>query len=150
MFEYNNSGPGHIENATLVLCPLHSTLMADPRSSPGEEEIDCMSVIFEDTVDLEERLINTIQLTGRLITYEEPLESVVKEVLRLFWNGLGVVGIICVKPNIYSITVGDDQVASRILEGNPWFVKGYTFSVKPWRLYHSLDDIDADRVVYFI
>ncbi|KAM2964280.1 hypothetical protein FF2_022083 [Malus domestica] len=123
MFEYNNSGPGHIENATLVLCPLHSTLMADPRSSPGEEEIDCMSVIFEDTVDLEERLINTIQLTGRLITYEEPLESVVKEVLRLFWNGL---------------------------EGNPWFVKGYTFSVKPWRLYHSLDDIDADRVVYFI
>ncbi|KAM1304829.1 hypothetical protein ACFX2I_022173 [Malus domestica] len=93
--------------------------MTDPRSSPGEEEIDCMSVIFEDTVDLEERLINTIQLTGRLITYEEPLESVVKEVLRLFWNGLGVVGIICVKPNIYSITVGEDQVASRILEGNP-------------------------------
>ncbi|KAM2081305.1 hypothetical protein ACFX1T_034958 [Malus domestica] len=34
--------------------------------------------------------------------------------------------------NIYTITIGEEPVVRRLLEGNPWLVKGYFFSVKFW------------------
>ncbi|KAM1152342.1 hypothetical protein ACFX2J_034796 [Malus domestica] len=36
------------------------------------------------------------------------------------------------KENIYITTIGEELVARRLLEGNPWLVKGYFFSVKFW------------------
>lgn len=41
-------------------------------------------------------------------------------------------------------------MAQWILDGNPWFVKGYTFSVKPWPKFHYLDDIAADRAIFWV
>lgn len=84
----------------------------------------------------------------RLIADQEPSQNVVKDVLRYTWNKLGATRVFRAKPNVYSIQVGDEFVAWRILDGNPWFVKGYTFSVKPWPKFHSLDDIEAGRAIF--
>lgn len=37
---------------------------------------------------------------------------------------MGIVKVIKAKANVYPITVGDEAVARRLLDGNPWFVKG--------------------------
>lgn len=52
------------------------------------------------------------------------------------------------KDNKYIIAVGDEVVARKLMEGNLWFVKDYTFSVKLWPLYHSIDDIKLDRAIF--
>ncbi|KAB2632872.1 hypothetical protein D8674_029119 [Pyrus ussuriensis x Pyrus communis] len=56
--------------------------------APNEEELKCMLICFEGSVDLEDRFEN-------------------------------VVRVLKAKPNIYSITVGEEEVAHRILEGEP-------------------------------
>lgn len=63
---------------------------------------------------------------------------------------MGVVRVHRAKLNVYAITVGEEVVARWILEGNPWFIRDYTFSVKLWLTYHSLDDIEADMAVFWI
>ncbi|KAM1616995.1 hypothetical protein TB1_025176 [Malus domestica] len=113
-----------------------------------EEMIDGLSVTFEDNIDLEERGDKNIFLVGRLIADNEPSQTVVKETLKSAWNKMGVVSVQRAKANVYAITVGDEHVARKILEGNPWFIRDYTFSVKFWPSYHSLDDIKVDRAIY--
>lgn len=87
---------------------------------------------------------------GHLIADNEPSEHVIKEVLRNAWNKMGAVKILKAKPNIFAITVGKEAIARRLLERNPWFIKDYTFSVKLWPSYHYLDDIDANRAIFWI
>ncbi|KAB2620545.1 hypothetical protein D8674_037630 [Pyrus ussuriensis x Pyrus communis] len=120
--------------------------MADFQANPVEEEIECMFVCFDDAVDLEEHFEDSIQLAGRLVADQELSESLVNEILQQAWNGSGVVRALKAKPNVYSITVRDRSVVCGILEGNPLF--GYTFSIKPWPLSHSVDDICANHAIY--
>lgn len=63
---------------------------------------------------------------------------------------MGAVKILKAKPNIFAITVGEEAIARRLLEGNPWFIKDYTFFVKLWPAYHYLDDIDGNRAIFWI
>ena len=112
--------------------------------------MDCLNITFEDSLDLEEIFENNIYLVGRLIADNEPSMSVVKKVLRSAWNKMRVVGVQLAKANVYAITVGEEAVAMRILEGNPWFISDYTFPIKLWSSFHSLDDIEADRAVFWI
>lgn len=49
----------------------------------GEDEVEAMSICFEDSLDLEERQENRITLVCLLIADQEPPQSVVKEVLRV-------------------------------------------------------------------
>ncbi|KAI5333955.1 PREDICTED: reverse mRNAase [Prunus dulcis] len=63
---------------------------------------------------------------------------------------MGAVKVVKAKANVYSIIVGDEKVARRLVDGNPWFVKGHTFTTMLWPLYHSLDDIAADMAVYWV
>lgn len=109
-----------------------------------EEAMECLSVSFEDSLDLEERFENNIHLVGRLIADNEPSEHVVKEVLRNAQNKMGAVKILKAKPNIFAITVGEEAIARRLLKGNPWFIKDYTFFVKLWPSYL---DVHAERKV---
>ncbi|RXH85805.1 hypothetical protein DVH24_014400 [Malus domestica] len=112
--------------------------------------IDCLNITLDDNLDLEERFDNSIHLVGRLIADNEPSQNVFKEILRSTWNKMGVVRVLRAKENICASTVGEEEVARKLLEGNPWFVKDYTFFVKLWPSYHSLDDIEADRAIYWI
>ncbi|VVA40746.1 PREDICTED: reverse mRNAase [Prunus dulcis] len=107
---------------------------------PYEDE---MVIHLDDSLDLEERIKCKIVLV-------EPPQTIVKEILRAAWSRMGVVKVNKAKENVYSITVAEKEVASRILDGNPWFIKGYTFTVKLWPLYHSLDDIQADKAIYWV
>ncbi|KAM1271324.1 hypothetical protein ACFX2J_032162 [Malus domestica] len=93
-----------------------------------EEMMDCLNITFEHNLDLEERFDNNIHLVGRLIADNEPSQTVVKEVLRSAWNKMGLVRVQRAKANVYAITVEDEAVARKILEGNPWFTRDYTFS----------------------
>lgn len=74
----------------------------------------------------------------------------VKEVPRAAWNKMGVVRVQRAKANVYAITIGEEAVARKVLEGNPWFMRDYTFSVKLWPSYPSLDGIEVDRAIYWI
>lgn len=47
--------------------------------------------------------------------------------LRQACNDLGVVKVLKAKPNIYSITVGEEKVTHRILEGEPLVYEGVHF-----------------------
>lgn len=61
---------------------------------------------------------------------------------------MGNIKVSRAKLNVYSIQVGDEKVARRILEGNPWFIKGASFTVKFWLVYQSLDDISGNRAIF--
>ncbi|KAM1851055.1 hypothetical protein ACFX13_015167 [Malus domestica] len=115
-----------------------------------EKAMDCLNITFEDSLDLEERFEDNIHLVGRLIADNEPSQYVVNEVLISAWNKMGVVRVQKAKPNVYAITVGEAAVARQILEGNPWFIRDYTFSVKLWSTYHFLDGIEANKAVFWI
>ncbi|RXH72151.1 hypothetical protein DVH24_033689 [Malus domestica] len=110
-----------------------------------DEIIDGLNITLENTLDLEERLDNPIHLVGRLIADHKPSQKVIKEIIRSAWNKMRWIQIIRAKENIYAIMVDKEAVARRFLEGNPWFVKDYTFTVKFWPSFHSFDDIEADR-----
>lgn len=85
--------------------------------------MDCLNITFEDSLDLEERFENDIHLMGRLIADNEPSQTVVKETLKSTWNKMGVVRVLRTKVNIYAITIGEEVVARKIMEGNPWFIR---------------------------
>lgn len=108
-----------------------------------EEVLDELCITLEDNLNLEERFKSIIHLVGKLIADNEPSQIGVNEVLRSAWNKMGVVRILKAKNNIYAITVGKEAVARKLLEGNPWFITDYTFFVKLWPSYHSLDDIQS-------
>ncbi|CAB4313912.1 unnamed protein product [Prunus armeniaca] len=114
---------------------------------PYEDE---MVIHFDDSLDLEERIESKIVLVGLLIAHVEPPQTIVKEILRAAWSRMGVIKVNKAKENVYSITVAEEEVASRILDGNPWFIKGYTFTVKLRPLYHSLDDIQNNTAIYWV
>lgn len=63
---------------------------------------------------------------------------------------MGVVRVQRAKANVCAITVVEELVARKMLEGNPWFIRDCTFSVKLWPSFHSLDNIEVDRAVYWI
>ncbi|KAM1263020.1 hypothetical protein ACFX13_028749 [Malus domestica] len=113
-----------------------------------DEIVDYLNITLEDSLDLEERFDSSIHLVGQLIADHEPSQNVVKETLRSAWNKMGVVRVLKAKDNKYIIAVGDEVVARKLMEGNLWFVKDYTFSVKLWPLYHSIDDIKLDRAIF--
>ena len=113
-----------------------------------EEVEDGLSICLEDRLD--EKPENSIALVSLLIADHEPSQATIKEVLRVAWNCMGAVKVVKAKANVYSIIVGDEKVARRLVDGNPWFVKGHTFTTMLWPLYPSLDDIAADMAVYWV
>lgn len=40
-------------------------------------------------------------------------------------------------------------MASRIIEGGPWNVKGFCFSIRHWPLYHFVNDIEQIHATYW-
>lgn len=112
--------------------------------------LDEMSDHFDRSCDVEERIKNQISLVGLLVADHEPLQSVVKDVLRALWSNMGTIKVLWAKENVYSISVGDEVVARRLMDGSPWFIKGFTFTIKSWPLYHSLDDIIPDRAIFWV
>ncbi|CAB4313582.1 unnamed protein product [Prunus armeniaca] len=62
---------------------------------------------------------------------------------------MGTIEVLWAKENVYSISVGDEAMARRLMDGNPWFIKGFTFTAKSWPLYHSLDII-PDRAIFWV
>ncbi|CAB4303126.1 unnamed protein product [Prunus armeniaca] len=84
------------------------------------------------------------------VAQHEPPQTVIKEVLHFVWNNIRAVKVTKANENVYAITLGEEVVARQLLDDNPWFVKGFSFSVKHWPLYCSLDDIVTDRAIYWV
>lgn len=101
----------------------------------NEEYMDYFSVTFKDSLDLEKRITESVHLVGLLITDVKLSQLIVKDVLRSLWRKMGNIKVSRAKLNVCSILVGDEKVVRRILEGNPWFIKGTPFTVKFWPLY---------------
>ncbi|XP_024161782.1 uncharacterized protein LOC112169072 [Rosa chinensis] len=84
------------------------------------------------------------------MTDEEPGLGGIKAILTGIWKTLGHIRIIRAKKNTYSITVGSEKLASKLIDDSPWNIKGCYFSVRHWPRYHSIDDIEANRAMYWI
>ncbi|CAN6716573.1 unnamed protein product [Malus baccata var. baccata] len=106
----------------------------------GEEELDCLNITLEDSLDFEERLIAD----------HKPYQIVVKEVFRSAWNKMGVARVLRAKANVFAIIVGEEAVARRLMKGNLWFIRDYIFLMKLWPTCHSLDEIEANKAIYWI
>ncbi|KAL6270054.1 hypothetical protein ACE6H2_026965 [Prunus campanulata] len=94
--------------------------------------IDELNYHFDGSCEVQERINNQITLVGLLIADHELPQSLVKNVLRAIWSNMGTIKVMWSKENVYSICVGDEAVARRLLDGNPWFIKGNIFTVKSW------------------
>ncbi|KAK9934097.1 hypothetical protein M0R45_021254 [Rubus argutus] len=107
----------------------------------GDDDIiEAMSVNFDTAVDFLDLDLG-IDLLGFLIADIEPGVGGVKATLLGIWRNFGQIRIIRAKKNVYSIRVGSEKLARRLIDGGPWNVKGFCFSIRHWPLYHSLDDI---------
>lgn len=107
-----------------------------------------MSVNFEESVDLLD-IGAGIDLLGILIADIEPGVGGVKATLLGIWRNLGQIKIMRAKKNIYSIRVGSESLARRLIEGGR-NAKGLCFTIRHWPLYHSVDDIEPSRATYWI
>lgn len=98
-------------------------------SFEDDEIIETMSVVFDQNVDLLD-LRSGIDLLGILIADIEPGVSGVKATLLGIWKNIGQIRIIRAKKNVYSIRVGSQKLATRLIDGGPWNVKVYCFSIR--------------------
>lgn len=112
--------------------------MAHPDPPIDEEYMDYISINFEDSLDLEEMNVDFVHLVGLLIVDQESSQIIVN------------IKVFRAKDSVYSIEVGDEKMARRILEGNPWFIKGGPFTVKLWPMYQSLEEIEANQAIFWI
>ncbi|XP_050379552.1 uncharacterized protein LOC126796881 [Argentina anserina] len=55
-----------------------------------------------------------------------------------------------VKKNTYSITVGSEKLATKLLDDGPWDVRGQCFSVHHWPRSLSLEKMETMRATYWI
>lgn len=114
-----------------------------------DEIIEARSVAFDSNVELPD-LGAGIDLLGFLIADIEPGAGGVKATLLGLWKNIGQIRIVRAKKNVYSISVGSEKLARRLIDGSPWNVKGYCFSLRNWPLHLSIDDIEPTRSIYWI
>ncbi|KAM2411726.1 hypothetical protein ACFXTH_030054 [Malus domestica] len=81
----------------------------------NDDFMDYLSVNLEDSLDLEERNVESVPLVELLVIDVEPSQLIIKDVLRSIWRKMGNIKVLRAKANVYSIEVGDEQVARRIL-----------------------------------
>lgn len=122
-----------------------------PRDIPFEDDeiFETMTVAFDynaDHLDLD----SGIDLLGILIADIEPAAGGVKATLLGIWKNFGQIRIIRAKKNVYSIRVGSQKLATRLINGGPWNVKGFCLSITQWPLYQSIDEIEPNRATYWI
>lgn len=118
---------------------------------PFEDEgiIEAMSVNFDQSVDLLD-MTSGIDLLGYLIADIEPGVGGVKATILGIWRNFGQIRIMRAKKNVYTIRVGSEKLARRLIDYSPWNVRGFCFSIRLWPLYHSIDDLQPTRATYWI
>ncbi|KAH0981110.1 hypothetical protein GBA52_008287 [Prunus armeniaca] len=124
--------------------------MASREQEEDEIMLEELSIRFDDWLELEDKTEESITLVGLLVVDHEPPQSVVKDILHAIWTNMGHIKVMRAKDNVFAITVSDEEVARRLIDGNPWFIKGNPFTIKHWPLYQSLDDIVADRAIFWV
>lgn len=100
--------------------------------------MDYISINFEDSLDLEEMNVDSVHLVGLLIIDQELSQIIVN------------IKVSRAKDNVYFIEVGDEKVARRILERNPWFIKKAPFTIKLWPMYQSFEEIEENQAIFWI
>ncbi|KAK9904635.1 hypothetical protein M0R45_000527 [Rubus argutus] len=134
--------------------------MASSSSFNGEipyeddEIIETMSVCFDQNVDLLDLDVG-IDLLGYLIADIEPGVGGVKATLLAIWRNLGQIRIIRAKKNVYTIRVGSEKLASRLIEGGPWNVKAFAFPFDtghytiPWTTWNQTEPLFGFKLMAF-
>ena len=85
----------------------------------GDDDIiEAMSVNFDTAVDFLDLDLG-IDLLGFLIADIEPGVGGVKATLLGIWRNFGQIRIIRAKKNVYSIRVGSEKLARRLIDGGP-------------------------------
>lgn len=114
-----------------------------------EIELEDLSIELESELEVSES-VSGIQLLGILISDVEPGVGGVKSALQGMWHNLGQIRITRAKKNVFTVTVGDERAARRLIDGAPWNIKGSCFSVRHWPANLSIDEINPHRATYWI
>ncbi|KAL6134631.1 hypothetical protein ACLB2K_066860 [Fragaria x ananassa] len=114
-----------------------------------EEIIEAISCCFEEKANFLDHETG-INLLGILVADEELGMGGIQAKLMSMWKAIGQVRIIRIKKNAYSLYVGSEKLARRLIDDSPWNVKGFCFSVRLWPNHHSFEEIETCRATYWI
>ncbi|KAB2604604.1 hypothetical protein D8674_040074 [Pyrus ussuriensis x Pyrus communis] len=108
----------------------------------NEKYMDYLLITFDDSLDLEERITESVHLVGLLIIDVEPSQLIVKDVHRSLWRKMGNIKVSRAKLNVYSIQAEDEKVLEESGSANDiqWW--------RRWELESPHDDANVDKEVY--
>ena len=91
-----------------------------------------------------------VKLVGKVLTSKVVNRWGVRNIIRAAWKEYGGVEIKWVKDNIFTISVKDESMASKIMEQAPWAVMKKIFSVKKWPSDLALEEIVLETVPFWV
>ncbi|CAB4303387.1 unnamed protein product [Prunus armeniaca] len=90
------------------------------------------------------------KLVGGVIAEKMPNRGAVKNILRSAWKDFGEARITWVQDNLFSITVQDEDMATKILNNGPWSVAKQCFSVKRWPMDLAIEEVNVGLVPFWV
>ncbi|KAM3003562.1 hypothetical protein FF2_033908 [Malus domestica] len=91
-----------------------------------------------------------IKLVGTALVNKTLNKWGVRNILRSSWQRWGEIEIKWVKENTFVIKVNDESTTAKIIDQVPWAVMKQNFSVKRWPLELALEEIDMQRISFWI
>lgn len=90
------------------------------------------------------------ELVGAVIIEKMPDRGAVKNILRSTWKDFGEARITWVQENLFSITMQDEDMATKILNNGPWSVANQCFSVKRWPVDLAIKEVNVGLVPFWV
>ncbi|KAM2927835.1 hypothetical protein COP2_035147 [Malus domestica] len=113
------------------------------------EGVEDLVVHLEKSLDIS-NMEQGIKLVGTALVNKTLNKWGVRNILRSSWQRWGEIEIKWVKENTFVIKVNDESTAAKIINQVPWAVMKQNFSVKRWPLELALEEIDMQRISFWI
>ncbi|XP_070662491.1 uncharacterized protein [Malus domestica] len=91
-----------------------------------------------------------VKLVGKVLTSKVVNIWGVGNIIKAAWNEYGGVEIKWVKENIFTISVKDESMASKLLEQASWAAMKKIFSIKKWPSDLALEEIVLENVPFWV
>ncbi|KAM2163455.1 hypothetical protein ACFX1Q_041140 [Malus domestica] len=113
------------------------------------EGVDDLVVHLEKSLDIS-TMEQGIKLVGMALVSKTLNKWGIRNILRSSWQRWGEIEIKWVKENTFVIKVKDESTAAKIIDQVPWAVMKQNFVVKRWPSELALEEIDMQRISFWI
>ncbi|KAM0956247.1 hypothetical protein ACFX2A_025041 [Malus domestica] len=113
------------------------------------EGVDDLVVHLEKSLDIS-NMEQGIKLVGMALVSKTLNKWGIRNILRSSWQRWGEIEIKWVKENTFVIKVKDESTAAKIIDQVPWAVMKQNFVVKRWPSEIALEEIDMQRISFWI